>query len=174
MEPAARTQAICPGRAGSHAATSGRLPVHGGHRTLFPFAVLAKGSRALDERNLLGLIEKGRLDCLPFETLAREFRMIDSIQMPVIIARDDEAQAALDDLEFADGCAGIARRLQPYLVQVPRKAYDALLQVGAIQPAMAERYGEQFMVLVNPDLYHDQFGLRWDNPAFVSSERLLW
>ena len=133
-----------------------------------------KGSRALDERNLLGLIEKGRLDCLPFETLAREFRMIDSIQMPVIIARDDEAQAALDDLEFADGCAGIARRLQPYLVQVPRKAYDALLQVGAIQPAMAERYGEQFMVLVNPDLYHDQFGLRWDNPAFVSSERLLW
>jgi len=92
----------------------------------------------------------------------------------VIIARDDEAQAALDDLEFADGCAGIARRLQPYLVQVPRKAYDALLQVGAIQPAMAERYGEQFMVLVNPDLYHDQFGLRWDNPAFVSSERLLW
>lgn len=133
-----------------------------------------RGSRALDESNLLGLIEKGRLDGLPFETLAREFRMIDSIQMPVIIARDDEAQAALDDLEFADGCAGIARRLQPYLVQVPRKAHDALLQVGAIQPAMAERYGEQFMVLVNPDLYHDQFGLRWDNPAFVSSERLLW
>jgi len=133
-----------------------------------------KGSRALDESNLLGLIEKSRLDCLPFEILAREFRMIDSIQMPVIIARDVEAQAALDDLEFADGCAGIGRRLQPYLVQVPRKAYDALLQVGAIQPAMAERYGEQFMVLVNPDLYHDQFGLRWDNPAFVSSERLLW
>jgi len=133
-----------------------------------------KGSRALDERNLLGLIEKGRLDGLPFETLAREFRMIDSIQMPVIIARDDEAQAALDDLAFADGCAGIARRLQPYLVQLPRKAYDALLHVGAVQPAMAERYGEQFMVLVNPDLYHDQFGLRWDNPAFVSSERLLW
>lgn len=133
-----------------------------------------KGNHALDESNLLGLIEKGRLDGLPFETLASKFRMIDSVQMPVIIARDDEAKAALDDLAFTTGCAGIARRLQPYLVQVPRKAYEALMQVGAIQPAMAERYGEQFMVLVNPDLYHDQFGLRWDNPAFVSSERLLW
>lgn len=133
-----------------------------------------KGAEALDAENLLGLVETGRLDGLPFETLATKFRMIDSVQLPVIIARDDEAQAALRDLEFADGCAGIARRLQPYLVQVPRKAYEALLQVDAIQPVMAERYGEQFMVLVNPDLYHDRFGLHWDNPAFISSERLLW
>lgn len=133
-----------------------------------------KGSEALDAHNLLGLVEKGRLDGLPFETLAKKFRMIDSVQFPVIIARDDEAQAALRDLEFADGCGGIARRLQPYLVQVPRKAYEALLQVDAIQPVMPERYGEQFMVLANPDLYHDRFGLHWDNPAFISSERLFW
>ena len=133
-----------------------------------------KGNNALDEWNLLGLVEKGRLDGLPFETLASKFRMIDSVQMPVIIARDDKAQAALRELEFADGCAGIARGLQPYLVQIPRKAYGALVQVDAIQPIMAERYGEQFMVLANPDLYHDQFGLHWDNPAFISSERLFW
>lgn len=133
-----------------------------------------KGADALDEGNLLGLIEKGRLDGLPFETLASKFRMIDSVQLPVIIARDNEAQAALRDLAFSDGCAAIARRLQPYLVQVPRNAYDALRRVDAIQPAMAERYGEQFMVLVNPDLYHEQFGLHWDNPAFISSERLYW
>ena len=133
-----------------------------------------KGADALDAENLLGLIEKGRLDGLPFETLASKFRMIDSVQLPVIIARDNEAQAALGELEFADGCAGIARRLQPYLVQVPRKAYEALVQANAIQPVMPERYGEQFMVLVNPDLYHEQFGLHWDNPAFISSERLCW
>lgn len=133
-----------------------------------------KGAEELDAENLLGQIEKGRIDGLPFEKLASKFRMIDSVQLPVIIAREDEAQAALDDLQFADGCAGIARRLQPYLVQVPRKAYEALLKVDAIQPVMAERYGEQFMVLVNPDLYHDQFGLHWDNPAFISTERLFW
>ncbi len=143
-------------------------------KSYFQLLYWQKGAEELDAENLLGLIEKGRLDGLPFETLASKFRMIDSVQLPVIIARDDEAQAALRELEFADGCAGIARRLQPYLVQVPRKAYETLLQVDAIQPVMAERYGEQFMVLVNPDLYHDQFGLHWDNPAFVSSERLFW
>lgn len=133
-----------------------------------------KGPEELDAANLLGLIEKGRLDGLPYETLASKFRMIDSLQLPVIVPFDDEALAALRDLEFADGCAAIARRLQPYLVQLPRKGYQALLEAGAIQPVAGERYGEQFMALVNPDLYHPCFGLHWDNPAFISSERLCW
>lgn len=131
-----------------------------------------KGAEELDANNLLDLIERGRLDGLPYETLASKFRMIDSLQMPVIIPFDEEAIAALRDLEFADGCATIARRLQPYLVQISRKSYQALLDAGAIQAVAGARYGEQFMALVNPDLYHHQFGLHWDNPAFVSSERL--
>ncbi|RQJ16314.1 CRISPR-associated helicase/endonuclease Cas3 [Pseudomonas aeruginosa] len=133
-----------------------------------------KGAEELDAGNLLGLIERGRLDGLPYETLATKFRMIDSLQLPVIVPFDDEARAALRELEFAEGCAAIARRLQPYLVQMPRKGYQALLDAGAIQAAAGARYGEQFMTLVNPDLYHHQFGLHWDNPAFVSSERLCW
>lgn len=133
-----------------------------------------KGAEELDAGNLLGLIERGRLDGLPYETLASKFRMIDSLQLPVIIPFDDEARAALRELEFVDGCATIARRLQPYLVQMPRKGYQALQDAGAIQSVASERYGEQFMTLVNPDLYHHQFGLHWDNPAFVSSERLCW
>ncbi|HHG4851805.1 TPA: CRISPR-associated endonuclease Cas3'' [Pseudomonas aeruginosa] len=133
-----------------------------------------KGAEELDAGNLLGLIERGRLDSLPYETLASKFRMIDSLQLPVIIPFDDEARAALRELEFVDGCATIARRLQPYLVQMPRKGYQALQDAGAIQSVASERYGEQFMALVNPDLYHHQFGLHWDNPAFVSSERLFW
>ncbi|EPH1943468.1 CRISPR-associated endonuclease Cas3'' [Pseudomonas aeruginosa] len=133
-----------------------------------------KGAEELDAGNLLGLIERGRLDGLPYETLATKFRMIDSLQLPVIVPFDDEARAALRELEFAEGCAAIARRLQPYLVQMPRKGYQALLDAGAIQAAAGARYGEQFMTLINPDLYHHQFGLHWDNPAFVSSERLCW
>ncbi len=133
-----------------------------------------KGPQELDAHNLLGQIEGGKLDGLPFEMLATKFRMIDSVQMPVIIAFDQEAQTALGELEFAEGCAGIARRLQPYLVQVPRPAYETLRQAGAIQAVNEKRYGEQFMALVNPDLYHPCFGLHWDSPAFISSERLYW
>lgn len=133
-----------------------------------------KGPQELDAHNLLSQIEDGKLDGLPFEMLASKFRMIDSVQMPVIVAFDEEAQSALRELAFAEGCASIARRLQPYLVQVPRQAYAALQQAGAIQAVNQQRFGEQFMALVNPDLYHLDFGLHWDNPAFISSERLYW
>lgn len=133
-----------------------------------------KGERELDKADLLAQIESKRLDGIPFELLADKFRMIDSVQCPVIIPFDDLARDALTALEFAEGCGELARQLQPYIVQLPRQGYDALLMVGAIQPVAAERYGEQFMQLVNPDLYHQQYGLHWDNPAFIRSESLCW
>lgn len=64
-----------------------------------------KGAEELDAGNLLGLIEIGRLDSLPYETLASKFRMIDSLQLPVIIPFDDEARAALRE-------PGVRRRLR--------------------------------------------------------------
>lgn len=133
-----------------------------------------KGERELDKADLLAEIESKRLEGIPFEMLAFEFRMIDSVQCPVIIPFDDIARDALKALEFADGCGELARQLQPYIVQLPRQGYNALLQSGAIQPVAPDRYGEQFMQLVNPDLYHAQYGLHWDNPAFIHSERLCW
>ncbi|MFD2837536.1 hypothetical protein ACFS3C_16180 [Azotobacter vinelandii] len=132
-----------------------------------------KGDRELDAKDLLAQIESKRLEGIPFEMLAREFRMIDSMQCPVIIPFDDEAQESLRALEFADGCGELARQLQPYIVQLPRQGYDALLKAGAIQPVAPERYAEQFMQLVNPDLYHAQYGLHWDNPTFMDVTNLV-
>lgn len=133
-----------------------------------------KGERELDKADLLAQIESQRLEGIPFEMLADKFRMIDRVQCPVIIPFDEIAKAALKALESADGCGGLARQLQSYIVQLPRQGYEALLKVGAIQPVTPERYGEQFMQLVNPDLYHAQYGLHWDNPAFIRSENLCW
>lgn len=123
-----------------------------------------KGPQELDAHNLLGLIEDGKIDGLPFEMLGSKYRMIESVQMPVIVSYDPLAAAALRELEFAEGCGGIARRLQPYVVQLPHNGYDALRRAGAIQPVAAQRFGEQFMQLVIPDLYDKRYGLRWDNP----------
>ena len=133
-----------------------------------------KGPEQLDAHNLLGLIEDGRLEGLPFETLAAKFRIIDSVQMPVIVPYDDEAKDVLEQLLHADGCIRLARRLQPYLVQLPRQAYDTLYSVGAIQPVAPDRYGEQFMQLANPDLYDERFGLSWDKPEFMRSASTIW
>ncbi len=136
------------------------------------------GEPALDKDDLLGLLKQTREGSLPLETLAARFRMIQTTMRPVIVPFDpnnDEAvpevEEALRDLEYA---AGAARKLQPYLVQVPQQGYDALWRAHAIQPVAPERYGEQFVRLVNPRLYDARFGLHWDDPQFLDAERLLW
>ncbi|WP_026353284.1 CRISPR-associated endonuclease Cas3'' [Solimonas variicoloris] len=135
-----------------------------------------KGDQQLDAGNLLGLLRNSRTDSLPMETLAAKFRMIDSAQKPVIVlyGDDGDAKGLVDSLYHADKVGGIARRLQRYLVQLPDKAFGALCGAGAIQAVAPEKWGEQFMLLANADLYDHRLGLNSDNATFVRSERLTW
>lgn len=143
-------------------------------RRYFELLYWQKGAQQLDVHDLLGLLKASHIDSLPMETLAAKFRMIDTLQCPVIIPFDDDARDALRALEFSEGSVGLARTLQPYLVQLPRQGFDALYKAGAIAPVAPERWGEQFMMLVNQDLYDAAFGLRWDNPTFMRAETLTW
>lgn len=138
-----------------------------------------KGDKELDAAALLDLLRKHcTFDTLPFETLSAEFRFIESATKPVVVpfvpGTDEIDIGAKDAVNQLDYAPGAARQLQPYLVQVPGRACDALRAAGAIQPIAPDRYGEQFMQLVNPSLYDERFGLRWDNPAFVETEKLIW
>lgn len=126
-----------------------------------------KGDKELDAANLLGLCAESRIDSLPLETLAAKFRMIDTVQMPVIVPFDDDGRRGIANLRYAEKSGGLARALQPYLVQLPRKGFDALRKAGAIQPVAPEKWGEQFMELVNMDIYSREFGIWWDEPAFM-------
>jgi CRISPR-associated endonuclease/helicase Cas3 len=73
-------------------------------------------------------------------------------------------------MEYAPAAA---RKLQPFLVQVPEPVYRELWQAHAIQPVVPERYGEQFVRLVNPRLYDARFGLHWDNPQFLTADSIV-
>ncbi len=142
-------------------------------RAYFELLYWQKGGEALDAHNLLGLTRNSAIDSLPLETLAAKFRMIDSIQVPIIVPYDDEARKALDGLRHAEKSGGLARQLQPYLVQLPQSAFNALRQSGAVQPVNLERWSEQFMVLMNMDIYTDEVGLNWDDPTFMRAESLI-
>ncbi|AUT44739.1 CRISPR-associated helicase/endonuclease Cas3 [Achromobacter sp. AONIH1] len=133
-----------------------------------------KGGQALDRASLLKRLAESRLDSLPMEVLAAEFRMIDSVQLPIIVSYDDEANAALKALEFADGSVGLSRRLQPYLVQLPRNGFDALYKAGAIAPVNPKKWGEQFMQLVHHGLYDPRYGVNFDEPALIQANQLCW
>ncbi|MGY6554310.1 MAG: CRISPR-associated endonuclease Cas3'' [Wenzhouxiangella sp.] len=132
-----------------------------------------KGAKELDSANLLGLCAESRIDSLPLETLAAKFRMIDTVQMPVIVPFDDDAREYLKSLRHVDKSGGLARKLQPYLVQLPRNGFDALRKAGAIQPVAPEKWGEQFMELVNMDIYSCEFGIWWEEPAFMKSANTI-
>lgn len=132
-----------------------------------------KGDEELDAHGLLALCARSRIDSLPLETLAAKFRMIDSVQMPVIVPFDDEARGHIEGLRYAEKSGGLARKLQPYLVQLPRQGFEALRKVGAIQPIAPEKWGEQFMELVNRDLYSAEFGVWWEEPTFMSAANTI-
>jgi len=139
-----------------------------------------KGDEALDARNILGLIKNGGIDGIPFETVTTLFRMIDNAQRPVIVPfkangeEESPIRALLHKLRFVESPAAIARALQPYTVQVPESVFHALRDVGAVQPEEEEHFGEQFMALVNEDLYDNQVGLLWENPTFMDVEKMIW
>ena len=131
----------------------------------------------LDREDLLGMLKGAAVDSLPLETLAAKFRVIESAMRPVIVSFDPDTggldsfvEGVLRDLEFAPGAA---RKLQPFIVQLPQKAYDALWRAKAIEPVAPDRYGDQFVQLVNRDLYYVRFGLRWENPTFHHAESLM-
>lgn len=136
-----------------------------------------KGDAALDEQAIMRLCHD-HMNTLnfPFETIADRFRMIDDYNQPVIVAWDDEARAAITALRhLPDGFTpgGVARCLQGYTVGVPPKARQAMIANGAAQIVDEARYGDQFVVLANPDLYRADVGLSWADPTLMDAERLM-
>ena len=137
-----------------------------------------KGDEALDAKHILRLLRERRntLD-IPFETIAREFRLIETVMEPVIVPyrSGDDASVArlLDELEWVERPGRIARLLQPYVVLVPHRAKMALLGAGAARIVRQADFGEQFVILTNVDLYQGDVGLTWNDPTFLKVESLL-
>ncbi len=111
----------------------------------------------------------------PFQTIASEYRIIESYMHPIIIAYDPEAEELIKKLRYSEFVGSTARKLQPYLVQIPEQAFFALKSagIGIIAPIQSETFGDQFWELVNQDLYSEEVGLNWDDPYFIDPERLI-
>lgn len=125
---------------------------------------------ALDRHGILKMLED-RADTLlfPYETVARLFRLIDDAQAPVIVPyrpAADKIEGLIRDLSFVPSPGAIARKLQPYMVQIPRSARKRLLEAKAAQHVRPDLYGDQFVLLTNTDLYDAKAGLRWDDPTY--------
>ena len=140
-----------------------------------------KGQQALDEKQvLLQVAERGLGLDFPFETIARDFRLIEDRQSPVVVpwrgesGDDHTVERLLGDLDYAQRPGSIARRLQPYVVQIPHPDRSSLLAAGAVAVIREEEFGQQFVVLENLDLYRADIGLTLTDPTYRSEGGLIW
>jgi CRISPR-associated endonuclease/helicase Cas3 len=114
---------------------------------------------AVDRENILGAYAvSGGAPSFEYQRIGDTFRMIEDGFVPVIITREAKAQAALAALWAGAPPGSVARRLQPFLVQVPPQAREALLAKGHVRFADGE-----FAVLVTESLYRDDVGLEWED-----------
>ncbi|MFQ5347042.1 MAG: CRISPR-associated endonuclease Cas3'' [Rhodothalassiaceae bacterium] len=129
------------------------------------------GERLDAEGILAGFRLNGAEADFAYRSVARKFRMIRSGMVPVIVAREAKAREALEQLGFDGARAGsIARKLQPFLVQVPPRARAKLLAAGHAAFAQEARFGDQFCVLLSEGLYRDDTGLLWEDAECLQLE----
>jgi CRISPR-associated endonuclease/helicase Cas3 len=119
-------------------------------------------------------VGSGTLD-FSYRAVAEKFRMIESGMVPVIVPGDDKAREAIAKLAYPQiPSGGLARDLQPYLVQVPPKARARLTACGHVKFAKPELRSDQFAVLVSEHLYREDVGLVWEDADYLSTEGLVW
>lgn len=113
------------------------------------------GARLDQHRILEDLQDNGALE-FRFRSAARKFRLIDDVQVPVVV-RYDNAEL-LASLEHQPPSRSLTRRLQRYTVNVPRAAHQRMLARGAVR----EVHPGVFVQLHDP-LYHPSLGLLIDD-----------
>lgn len=129
----------------------------------------------LDKENILTMHHKaGRELNFPFQKIAQHFQMITSHMKPLIIPFDSEAEKLIESLRYAEQIGGLLRKLQPYTVQIPESALDALLKAGRIDTINERTFGKQFYSLIGLDLYDEGAGLSWENVGFLRAEGLVF
>ncbi len=106
-----------------------------------------------------------------FRTVAEKFHMIESGMVPVIIPRDEAAMKAVEQLGVPQISSGkIARALQTHLVTVPPKARARMLACGKGYFTQPKLRGDQFFVLADMSLYHEETGLHWEDAEYLGTE----
>ena len=111
----------------------------------------------------------------PFADIGAVFRLIENTMVPIIVPAGPNAprnapQHLIDDLRKAKRIGGLARKLQPYLVQTPRVACATMMGVGVVQIMREREFGDQFIFLTDPSRYDPIRGLDWAEPELRSIE----
>ncbi|MBR1217945.1 CRISPR-associated helicase Cas3' [Bradyrhizobium sp. U87765 SZCCT0131] len=99
------------------------------------------------------------------------FRLIQNGMQPVIVPRDEDTERTLAALRNGLPPATAARRLQPYIVQVPPRDHARLIRNEQVQ--YVDDLGDQFPVLTAMRLYTPEVGLMWEDADTLGIDEWL-
>ena len=94
---------------------------------------------------------------IPFAEYARDFELIDSGTIPLVVARDDLSRQIVDSLKFTGGGIGIARQLQKYTCSINQKELDDLIRQHVV-----DDFGTGILCLINADYYDKDTGVTFE------------
>lgn len=110
-----------------------------------------------DKSGVMTASEKGISGCgLPFEWIAKEFKLIDQNTFTVYIPIG-EGKELVSRLREGERSRGLYRRAGMYSVSVYQNQFDSLINAGAAEP-----FGEDAAFLTDCSLYSDEKGLSTD------------
>ena len=110
-----------------------------------------------DKSGVITASEKGISGCgLPFEWIAKEFKLIDQNTFAVYIPIG-ECKELVSRLREGERSRGLYRRAGMYSVSVYQNQFDSLINAGAAEP-----FGEDAAFLTDCSLYSDEKGLSTD------------
>lgn len=111
--------------------------------------------QSLDEKNIMERFEEGaRSLAFPFKEVAKDFKLINTDLIPIIIPWDNKCRELIRKASYMDFPGSLGRLLQPYVVQVYPYEFNELVKLGAIK-TVAEYYN----ILIDETLYSDRTGL---------------
>lgn len=110
-----------------------------------------------DKSGVMTASEKGISGCgLPFEWIAKEFKLIDQNTFAVYIPIG-EGKELVSRLREGERSRGLYRRAGMYSVSIYENHFNALINAGAAEP-----FGDDAAILTDLSLYSDEKGLATD------------
>jgi CRISPR-associated endonuclease/helicase Cas3 len=115
-----------------------------------------KGEEGLDKHGILKDLQK---ENLLFRTVGEKFRIIDDLRYAPVIVKYGESPNLIRKLDHAGPSRELLRKLQRYIVNIPKHAHKRLLENGEIRESPVS--GK--FVQISDVLYNSQTGINLDS-----------
>jgi CRISPR-associated helicase Cas3/CRISPR-associated endonuclease Cas3-HD len=124
----------------------------------------------LDAQDILKTIREGEADlAFPFAAIARDFQLIDSKTIPVVVPYDEHIEQLVYETEHHPFPASMVRSLQPYVVQIYQYELAALEKEGVIKSV-----GDFIKFVTDRSFYDLKFGLKDAKEVTASTDVLMF